>query len=116
LLRQSCREADIPVRYGGEEFVVALPQTDAHEAYLIAERIRASIAGFPWSTVAPNLAVTASVGCASSDEIDVEGAGVDAGHTQLGGDGAVDTVLARAYLRRYEAQRQGRNRVCARAA
>jgi diguanylate cyclase (GGDEF)-like protein len=113
LLRQSCREADIPVRYGGEEFVVALPDTDAHEAYVIAERIRTSIASFPWSRVAPGLAVTTSVGCASSDETSVDGPGSDAGHTQLGADASLDAVLARADRRLYEAKRQGRNRVCA---
>jgi diguanylate cyclase (GGDEF)-like protein len=113
LLRESCREVDIPVRYGGEEFVVALPHTDAHEAYAIAERIRTSIAAFPWSRIAPDLAVTASVGCASSDEPNVEGARSDAEHTQLGADAALDAVLARADRRLYEAKRQGRNRVVA---
>lgn len=40
LLRNSIREADIAARYGGDEFVVLLPETDLTNARILAERIR----------------------------------------------------------------------------
>lgn len=45
LLRAAVRESDYPVRYGGDEFVVILPQTDSVVAMEVAERIRNMIAG-----------------------------------------------------------------------
>jgi len=117
LLRDSCRDADIPVRYGGEEFVVALPDTDGPAAHVIAERIRSSIAGFAWNDIAKHLEVTASIGCASSAEIGDADVVPDALHSQIARDGidaaSIDAVLARADRRLYEAKRLGRNQVCA---
>lgn len=43
LIRQSARDADIAGRYGGEEFVVLLPDTDTEGALIFAERLRESI-------------------------------------------------------------------------
>jgi diguanylate cyclase (GGDEF)-like protein len=43
LLRSAVRETDYPARYGGDEFVVILPQTDAAAAKLLAEKLRALI-------------------------------------------------------------------------
>ncbi|MCG6539692.1 GGDEF domain-containing protein [Pseudomonas sp. KSR10] len=43
LIRQSMRDADIAGRYGGEEFVVLLPDTDSEGAVTFAERLRQSI-------------------------------------------------------------------------
>jgi diguanylate cyclase (GGDEF)-like protein/PAS domain S-box-containing protein len=57
LLLRVIREADLAVRYGGEEFLILLPETDLIEASEIAERIR--------GTVETTLAITASLGVAS---------------------------------------------------
>lgn len=43
LIQQSARDADIAGRYGGEEFVVLLPDTDSEGALIFAERLRQSI-------------------------------------------------------------------------
>ncbi len=43
ILRSCVRTTDFPCRYGGEEFVVLLPQTDSNEAAAIAERIRSAV-------------------------------------------------------------------------
>ncbi len=57
LLLNVIREADLAVRYGGEEFLILLPETDLIGASEIAERIR--------GVVEATLAITASLGVAS---------------------------------------------------
>ncbi|MEO6890004.1 MAG: GGDEF domain-containing protein [Ktedonobacteraceae bacterium] len=61
------RSGDTLGRFGGEEFVILLPEADASEACLIAERIRTTIAAHPVapSTVEGGLPVTVSIGLAS---------------------------------------------------
>jgi diguanylate cyclase (GGDEF)-like protein len=44
LLRRSVREADVPCRFGGEEFAVILPETERLGAYTVAERVRRQLA------------------------------------------------------------------------
>jgi Response regulator containing a CheY-like receiver domain and a GGDEF domain len=43
LIRQECRETDVPARFGGEEFALLLPRTDKDEAKAVAERIRRAV-------------------------------------------------------------------------
>lgn len=45
LIRAAVRETDIPARYGGDEFVVVLPQTDGDSARVLAEKLRRLIEG-----------------------------------------------------------------------
>jgi diguanylate cyclase (GGDEF)-like protein len=40
LIKQSIRSSDYVGRYGGEEFIIVLPETDAHDGYSVAEKIR----------------------------------------------------------------------------
>ena len=61
-INDSIRSADQAFRYGGDEFVVILPQTTADDAYTVAERIRAQI---DTEMKAKEIAVTCSVGLAS---------------------------------------------------
>ena len=66
------REYDLAGRFGGEEFVLLLPHTGEHDAYRIAERLRAHIAGMPigigGGTAAEPVHVTVSIGVAVLDE------------------------------------------------
>ncbi|GAA1639505.1 hypothetical protein GCM10009828_080020 [Actinoplanes couchii] len=94
LLRDACRDDDTVVRFGGEEFAVLLSETDLATAASVAERLRARVAAFDWTSIAAGLAVTASAGLALGDE---------------SGDPSV--VLARADERLYAAKHAGRNRV-----
>jgi two-component system cell cycle response regulator len=96
------RGIDLACRYGGEEFVVVMPDTDAGYAYTIAERLRQSIelTAFPISRPPDKINVTASIGIASSN-----GNGDDS-----------DKLLHRADQALYRAKREGRNRVIAEAA
>jgi diguanylate cyclase (GGDEF)-like protein len=65
------REYDLAGRFGGEEFSLLLPQTRAVDAFRIAERVRANIAGLsiiaPGSTGAERVHVTVSIGVAALD-------------------------------------------------
>ena len=60
----SLRRTDIPVRYGGEEILLLMPDLDLEGAAIVGERFRASFEGRPWGEVARGLAVTASIGAA----------------------------------------------------
>jgi diguanylate cyclase (GGDEF)-like protein len=63
-LRLSLREVDLASRYGGEEFVVLLPETDLATACEVAERLRADIENTRVQTNRGNMAVTVSIGVA----------------------------------------------------
>lgn len=67
LMQENSRETDYVCRYGGEEFVIILPNTDVDGAINAAERIRAAIESHPWN----QRDVTASFGAATI------GAGID---------------------------------------
>jgi diguanylate cyclase (GGDEF)-like protein len=49
VLRANLRPQDLACRYGGEEFIVAMPLTDAEQAFQAAERIREAIASHPFA-------------------------------------------------------------------
>jgi len=92
------RPRDFVGRYGGEEFVVLLPETDIESATLVAERCRRAVehAGIPHPHPEAGGSVTVSVGVASI----TPGAGDDPSAFV----NEVDKLL-------YEAKRSGRNRV-----
>jgi diguanylate cyclase len=87
LIEQTARETDVVTRYGGEEFVVIMPQTDLRGASIFGERLR--------STVERQLGVTLSGG--------VTGA--------LGSGESPTAILERADGALYAAKQAGRNRV-----
>jgi diguanylate cyclase (GGDEF)-like protein len=62
IIRRSVRNADQAFRYGGDEFVVILPQTAMNDAYVVAERTREEIAE---EMEKKEIAVTCSIGLAS---------------------------------------------------
>ncbi len=99
-LRKVVRGIDLACRLGGEEFVVAMPDTDTGLALLVGERIRQRIAGEPFQADgAPRMMVTVSIGVASV---------VSAGDTP-------QSLMKRADDALYVAKRAGRNRVAAAA-
>ena len=100
-LRQNVRGIDLACRYGGEEFVVVMPDTGGDIARRVAERIRAQIEGQPFLLPSGlTIAATVSVGVSSLG---------------LAGDD-VESLMKRADLALYEAKTGGRNRVVAQAA
>ena len=68
LVERSCREGDLAVRYGGEEFVLALAGVEVAAALAVAERLRSAIAAEPWDAVAVGLEVSVSIGVAGAVE------------------------------------------------
>jgi two-component system cell cycle response regulator len=96
------RGIDLACRYGGEEFVVVMPDTDVNFALQVSERLRKSIetTPFPISRDPKKLNLTISIGIAGS-----EGEGDSAG-----------ALLHRADQALYRAKRTGRNKVVADAA
>jgi two-component system cell cycle response regulator len=100
-LRKNVRGIDLACRFGGEEFVVLMPDTDHTTAELIAERVRREIEGEHFATAdGTTFAVTVSIGVASLAP----------------GEPAAQSLMARADSALYEAKSGGRNRVVAKAA
>jgi len=60
--RETVRATDVPGRYGGEEFVVLLPETDVTAALTVAERLRGRIEATPVDGGQGPIAITASFG------------------------------------------------------
>lgn len=91
ILEEACREPDLAGRWGGEEFMMILPQIDLDEARGVADRIRERVAGTKFAEVVD---LTVSIGVATLE----------------GGDD-VDGLFARADRALYAAKERGRNRV-----
>jgi diguanylate cyclase len=81
-------------RFGGEEFLLVLPDTSLAAAARILDRLRAIIAELDWSAFSAGMLVTVSAGIAT-----------------LTPDDTPDTILARADGALYEAKAAGRNRI-----
>ncbi|AYM56999.1 response regulator [Agrobacterium sp. ATCC 31749] len=101
-IRSTVRGADLACRYGGEEFVVVMPDTPMELAASVAERLRAIVEDKPFyvRSIDRELSITASLGIATSS----------------GAFGAPDEILKQADKALYEAKHAGRNRVVAAAA
>jgi len=68
LIKSNCRDVDLPIRYGGEEFLVVLPEINKEGAQVVAERIRKSLAQEVIKHESISLTVTASLGIATFPE------------------------------------------------
>jgi len=64
LIKSNCRDVDLPIRYGGEEFLVVLPEVNKEGAHVVAERMRKSLAQEVIKHESIALTVTASLGIA----------------------------------------------------
>ncbi|MFI8740493.1 sensor domain-containing diguanylate cyclase [Stutzerimonas zhaodongensis] len=95
LVRQCTRDADIAGRYGGEEFVVLLPDTDSEGAVTFAERLRQSIEAHEVVHEGRSIRFTVSLGIADLSE-------PTNGYAQL---------IERADIALYSSKASGRNQV-----
>jgi diguanylate cyclase (GGDEF)-like protein len=92
---QSVCEDDLVGRYGGEEVIILLPETDRELALRVAERLGDSVAEKSFLTAEGEISVTVSIGVATQDE--------NTPH--------FDALIARADQALYIAKHKGRNRV-----
>jgi two-component system cell cycle response regulator len=101
-LASNVRAVDLPCRFGGEEFVVIMPDTQLADAEKIAERIRRHVAGSPFRMPGSEepLTVTISIGVAAT----------------VGAGDSAEGLLKRADEAVYAAKAAGRNMVIAKAA
>tara|TARA_R110002072_G_scaffold42064_19_gene118423 strand:+ start:7520 stop:8479 length:960 start_codon:yes stop_codon:yes gene_type:complete len=67
LILQQCRNIDIACRYGGEEFVLIMPETTPAQAFTLCERIRAGCEALSWAQH-PSRKVTLSCGVIGADD------------------------------------------------
>lgn len=93
--RNSLRHFDIIGRYGGEDFIIMLPETPMNVAADVADRLRKSIEGIHLDTHKGELGLTVSIGVAVATE----------------GTPDLPSLINRADMALYEAKRAGRNKV-----
>ena len=94
-IQAELRATDVPARYGGDEFIVLLPETPPKGAVDVAERIRAAIGTRPIAINGHQVKSTVSIGLACFPE-----------------DGrTLDALAARADRALYQAKQEGRNKV-----
>ncbi|MBE8159057.1 MAG: GGDEF domain-containing protein [Betaproteobacteria bacterium] len=97
LVRGSVRESDICARFGGEEFIVLLNNSNLDNSMSIGEKIRAAMEKSPCKTDATTLRLTISIGVA---EVNAK-------------TGDINESINRADHALYDAKNGGRNMVCA---
>ncbi len=98
-VKENVRQIDVPCRYGGEEFILILPDTDKSAAVVVAEKIRKLIETMPFANekAQPGGCLTVSVGVASYPE-----------------DGTIsDQLIEKVDQHLYAAKQSGRNKVVA---
>lgn len=94
MIRETVRASDMIFRYGGEEFVIVLSNTEIAGAVLLAERIRRAIENMRLTTESQGIRVTASLGV-----------------TSLNPGTSAHDLLVNADRAMYQAKQNGRNRV-----
>jgi diguanylate cyclase (GGDEF)-like protein len=95
ICRENIREIDVFARFGGDEFVVLLPETGEAQAGDVIERVRLGLAAEPVDLGGHPVAITISAGVAGL----------------AGGEDSLDALLMRADLALYRAKNAGRNRM-----
>lgn len=91
-LRDNLRPLDLSGRFGGEEFLVLLPDAGVDEALEVAERLRRAVAGLAIDHEGETILVTISIGVAVSD-----------------GEKELDQLIERADKALYRAKHEGRD-------
>ncbi|MFT2089576.1 diguanylate cyclase [Paraglaciecola sp. 2405UD69-4] len=95
ILQKNTRASDCTARFGGEEFVILLPQTEQQNAFLLANKLRKLIEDTPLTLNSLIIEITASAGVSGYQE----------------GDNSSDDMLKRADEGLYKAKNAGRNLV-----
>lgn len=91
-IKKCARQSDLCFRYGGEEFLLILDNTDEKQAYLVAERIRKTVAEYSYLYNGKIIPLTISLGTATFDQKET-----------------LDSFQSRADKALYKAKSEGRN-------
>ncbi len=91
-LQKMTREPDFLARFGGEEFVLIMPETDRQAAFTVAEKLRTAIADMGFTYRSKPVQITVSIGV-----------------TEFQGDDSPDSAFVRADQAMYQAKERGRN-------
>src|SRR4030095_11429813 len=94
VLAAQVRHTDLVARFGGEEFVVVLVETDAQAALRGCEEVRYALSQYNWSSIHPSLSLTISIGVTADTTVPTH-----------------ERMLAAADRNLYMAKAAGRNRV-----
>jgi len=97
IMQETAREADAVARFGGDEFVIVLPDTGWQGALTFAERLRREVDQFSFGPPGSPMSVTISVGVALSNDVESTSPG--------------ERLLREADAALYKAKVAGRNRV-----
>ena len=103
ILRQFTREGDTLARIGGEEFVLALPETEKEGAMKLAERIRSTVEKHDWRCHGNKMQISISIGLSSLEDCNDDEIHED--------DIQVSDILRKADLALYHIKHHGRNSV-----
>ncbi|MBQ0719479.1 MAG: GGDEF domain-containing protein [Gammaproteobacteria bacterium] len=95
-LGEEIRTGDCLARWGGEEFIIFLPETPGETARIIAERLREKVSVMSLPSKLDNMALTVSLGAAENDQ----------------GNLSLDALISAADKYLYRAKDGGRNQVC----
>lgn len=101
LVSQTIRKSDLVARFGGEEFIILLPETPLHDGEFLAERLRQKLASTPIPLNEHSISITASFGVC----------GGNAGDCQIEARRAIEMMIEFADQALYQAKQAGRNRV-----
>ena len=74
ILKESCRTADCVARFGGEEFVMLLPDMNEDDCFHLADKIREKIktSRFQFENTTIELAISAGVAMLDEGQVDIE--------------------------------------------
>jgi len=98
IMKETCRTGDVLCRYGGEEFIIMLPETSQDEAINLAERLRKKVSISPLQLASETITMTASFGVTCYD-----------GSKENNSD---SDFINQADKAMYQAKKSGRDRVC----
>ena len=96
ILRETTRDSDVLARYGGDEFVILLPQTNMQNAYNMAERIRKRVKEYVFELQGKKINNSITIGIACVPHVDIN---------------SPDDLFNSADSALYKAKRDGKNRV-----
>jgi diguanylate cyclase len=93
-IKSSLRQSDFPIRYGGDEFLIILPNTNIHKAYAVAEKLLKQVNNYQFKKQGSTFSVHLSIGIAQAQPNDT-----------------ASSIIEKADNALYESKRLGKNTI-----